>query len=114
MKLIRWAIENTNKNIVIITKTIDQADLILKEIKLNIFHESIHSFAPAGTDEIKFDNGTRILIAPEHSSVSRFRGMTINVLLFCDNMGINTINVIKRHLLPQMRYYESIIGELKT
>ena len=118
MKLINWAIGNPSKNIAIIAKTAVQADHILKAIKTNIFMNNpsgltLHTFAPAGRGELRFDNGTKIMIAAEHSSADRFRGMTIDVLLFCENMGTNTINVIKRHLLPQMRAETRTIGVLR-
>ena len=115
MKLVNWATENSLKNIVIITKTDHQGFEIIEEIKRSIryINESgitVHSYSPATRREIRLGNETKIMIASEHSTTTRFRGMTIDVLLFCDNMGVNTINVIKRHLLPQTR----VIGELKT
>ncbi len=116
MKLVKWASENHNKRIVIITKTIAQADHICRDIKLKIRNENeigntIHSYSPA-RGEVRLGNETIIMITPEYSS--RFRGLTVDVLLFCDNMGTNTINVIKRHMLPSMRPETRTIGVLKT
>ena len=118
MKLVNWAIENSLKNIVIVTKTNDQAFLICEEIKrtlryMNETFPGVHSYSPATREEVRFGNETKILIAAEHTTVSRFRGMTIDVLLFCDNMVANTINVINRHLLPAVSRGVGIIGELK-
>jgi len=117
MKLIRWATENYKKRIVIITKTVAQADNICKEIKLNIRTENgigntIHSYSPATREEVRLDNETIISIAPEHSCVTRFKGTTIDVLLFCENMGTNTINFVTRYLIQQMGP-ERIIGVFK-
>jgi hypothetical protein len=125
MKLIRWAIENSDKNIVIITRTSAQAYHIHKEIKLNIYNFNnyaaggvVYTYSPAlghiGLYEIWFDNETKIIIAAaEHSCITKFRGMTINVLLFCDSVDRINVNAIKRNLFGNINN-ESIIGELKT
>ena len=108
MKLVEWVNNHRNKNVVIITKTEDQASYIYHQIRL-----SVMCLAATERSKIKMFNGNTIMVVPEYMSQCKFKGMTIDVLLFC-NVGQNTRNTIKQYLLPSIRISEGIIGELAT
>lgn len=106
MKIVEYANNNSNKNIVIITKTAEQANYIYNEIRINVM-----CLASVSKSKIETFNGVKIFIYPEYTGDAKFRGMTIDVLLFC-NVNQGTRRVIKRYLLPGVATNGGIIGEL--
>ena len=103
MKIVEYANNNTNKNIVIITKTAEQASYIYNQIRINVM-----CLAEVSRFEIKQFNGNNILIAPEYTGDAKFKGMTIDVLLFC-NVNQGTRRIIKQYLLPAVTPGSGII-----
>lgn len=108
MKVVEWANIHANKNIVIIAKTAAQGQYIFQKIKRTpVIYAKILSYS-TGNMTMTLMNDTKIIIAPEYHATSKFRGMSIDVLLFCNVDQ----NVTTKHILPQI-YPDGIIGELK-
>ena len=106
MKVVKWANENANKIIVIVTKTVAQADYVYNQIRINSICVS-HT-----RSTIKLQNGSIIKIMAEYTASERLRGLSIDLLLFC-NVNQGTRIIVEKHLIPQTIRPYGIVGELK-